>query len=658
MAHRVNIRRFGDAVRRIRAHNVPSNTDRIHGHVAVLLRPDKQIMPPTLLALIALLPLWTNSMNVPTAVMPDHPFARHEKLALRSATPNATHLVRYGRLEITLDLSASYENPFDPEEIDVYALLTSPRGKITRISGFLDQAFTRSLEGDHEVLTPAGQPFWRIRFTPNEAGRWRYRTYARDKTGLASLPAAAFEVANSRHHGFIGRSKKNPAVFSYSDERPYFAVGENLCWGGWDGKRGTYDYDTWLGSLGKAGANWIRVWMSSWNCGLEWTPEPNHHTGAFYGVGEYNLAHAWKMDAILDAAEHNGIDIMLCLGTYGEFTDGGFFNEGQWKANPYNVANGGPCAKPADFWTDSRARKLYRRRLRYLIARYGCRTNLHSWEFWNEANAPAPWVGEMARYLKGTGEFAAGTGSAADPYGHMVTTTYGNKEVWEIPEIDITQTHKYGTGNIPDFAPAIHEDAVTHAAFGKPHLMAEFGIDWRKGDEAYDATGNGVNLHNGIWSAMASGDAGSAMIWWWDGYVHPKNLYSHFAALRNLSDKVAWTDGKWSPASVEEQGGGHRLNAYGLTNGHSAILWIQNAAHNWKNVSDSKPIPAVENGDIALQALHAGTYTMEWWDTYKGEVTSRESVTIAGDVIHIRLPVIVTDIALRISPSGRKPSAD
>ena len=69
---------------------------------------------------------------------------------------------------------------------------------------------------------------------------------------------------------------------------------------------------------------------------------------------------------------------MLCLGTYGEFTTGGFFNEGQWKNNPYNAANGGPCARPEDFWTDAMARRFYRMRLRYLAARYGAwHTNLH-----------------------------------------------------------------------------------------------------------------------------------------------------------------------------------------------------------------------------------------------------------------------------------------
>jgi hypothetical protein len=233
---------------------------------------------------------------------------------------------------------------------------------------------------------------------------------------------------------------------------------------------------------------------------------------------------------------------MLCFGTYGEFTTGGFFNEGLWKQNPYNAANGGPCAKPEEFWTNPQARALYRQRLRYIAARYGYRTGIQAWEFWNETNAPAPWVQEMASYLKGTGPYAKS--GPADPFGHLVTTTYGDDAVWKLPEIDFTQSHHYGEGNIPDHAPIVHDDAQRYLAYGKPHLMAEFGIDWRDADRKYDPGGKAVNFHNGLWAGALSGDAGGAMLWWWDNYVHPLSLYAPFGPLRRFTDAVAWTEGK------------------------------------------------------------------------------------------------------------------
>jgi hypothetical protein len=474
------------------------------------------------------------------------PFAKQDKLALRGATPSQTTVPRHALFELSLDLAASYDNPFNPEDIEVWAMFTSPQGKSRRVNGFLFQPFTRRLDQGAEKIESAGEPVWKIRFAPESEGEWKYQVFARDRSGSAKLPETRLEVVTSMNSGFIRRSERSPRMFAFDDGRPFFAVGENVCWGG---KRGSFDYDDWLPALAKAGGNWIRIWMCSWNCALEWSREGrgDWRSGKYHGVGIYSLDNAWKLDTILDLAERQRIYVMLCFGTYGEFNDGGYFNEGQWKANPYNVTNGGPCVKPAEFWTNDAARKLYRQRLRYLAARYGWRTGIQSWEFWNEANAPAPWVAEMARCLKGTGEFA---GQPADPFAHLVTTTYGNAEIWKIPELDFTQSHHYGTGEVLDHAPVLHDDARTHAAFGKPHLMGEYGIDWRSPDNKYDPEGKGINLHNGLWASAMSGNAGGGMLWWWDSYVHPRNLYPHFTPLRKFADTVPWTAGEWKPLDL------------------------------------------------------------------------------------------------------------
>lgn len=735
-------------------------------------------------------------------------FARQDKLALRRALPTSSEVPRYGKFDLTLDLAATCDNPFNPDEIDVWAQFTSPQGMTARVNGFLDQPFTRRLDNGREQLEAVGEPVWRIRFAPEVEGRWRYRVFAKDRTGTVELPEAGFDVAGSTNRGFIRRSQRNPRGFAYDDGTPFFAVGENMCWGG---GRGSFDYDDWLPALAQAGGNWIRIWMSSWNCALEWSRESkgDWRSGDYHGVGVYSLGNAWKLDTILDTADRHGVAVMLCFGTYGEFNDGGYFNEGQWKANPYNVTNGGPCLKPTEFWTNEQARKLYRQRLRYLAARYGWRPGIQSWEFWNEAQAPAPWVAEMARCLKGTGEFA---GRRADPYGHLVTTTYGNAEVWKIPEIDFSQTHHYGKGDVPDSGPVIHQDARAHLRFGKPHLMGEFGIDWRGPDNKYDPDARGLNLHNGLWASALSGNAGGGMIWWWDSYVHPKKLYGHYTPLRKFADTVPWAAGEWQPIDVEKPrsrealpegqgmtlpatGGWGRsavtnfqvtaegvaqgvalpkflyspakpaerttplfrftfdragrfvlnvdtvsdrarlrfvldgqtareialsarppqdpaakpdyektelekqwnvyqarfgkaygidvpagehdlrlevvegdwmsldgyvltgfasvrrtppLNVYGLRGPSMVLLWAQHAEHHWKNVFDRKTIQPVQPCEVTLSGLMSGRYAVEWWDTWKGEVTGRGSVEAKGEVLVLRLPEIRTDVAARL----------
>ena len=234
---------------------------------------------------------------------------------------------------------------------------------------------------------------------------------------------------------------------------------------------------------------------------------------------------------------------MLALGTYSEFTTGGFFGEGIWSINPYNKANGGPAAAPDDFWTNPMARTFYKRRLRYLIARYGAYTSLGFWEFWNEKEAPAPWVEEMAAYLK-----------ANDPYRHLVTNSYsttGEAAVWSLANIDLTQTHRYGDeGSMHDITPIIIDDARAHDTFRKPHHIGEFGISWRGSDEKFDPKGTATNLHNGLWAAALAGNAGGAAIWWWDSYIAPKNLYGEFTGLARFAAAVDWPRRHFAPVAV------------------------------------------------------------------------------------------------------------
>jgi hypothetical protein len=67
------------------------------------------------LALLALLLSPAGSARAAT------PFAQHEKLALRAAAAERKTVGQYEKVELTLDLAADYDNPFDP------AQMTSPR---------------------------------------------------------------------------------------------------------------------------------------------------------------------------------------------------------------------------------------------------------------------------------------------------------------------------------------------------------------------------------------------------------------------------------------------------------------------------------------------------------------------------------------------------
>lgn len=455
-----------------------------------------------------------------------------EPLELRAVMPDRTELKAYERLELTLDLHATFDNPFDPEDIDVAATFTSPQGKSVVVPGFYFQDYRRELRQGREELRPQGEPAWKVRFTLPEPGLWRATVRVRDRQGEVTSGPLSFTVApNPQHPGFIRRSPDSPYYLQFDNGTSYIPIGENVCWAG---DRGLFDYELWFQHLGAAGGNWARIWLVYWNMGLEWTEGVAGKVGRgqFHGLGRYSLDNAWRIDSLLDLAERNGIFLMLCLGYHGELQEQhDFFGSEAWVASPYNAANGGPCATPAEFWTNATARQLYRRKLRYCVARWGYSPQIAAWEFWNEVHAPASWVQEMARTLR-----------EMDVNRHLITTTYGDEAVWQLPEIDFTQSHHYGdSGNIPDSAEPLAALCRDHTArFGKPHLIGEFGIDWRTDDGRYDPDGLGVNLHHGLWAAALSRGMGGAMIWYWDGYVEPRNLYPHLTALKNFVSKVPW----------------------------------------------------------------------------------------------------------------------
>jgi len=442
----------------------------------------------------------------------------------------APGLAAYGQAEWTVTLDKTYANPFDPNEIAVDAAFTGPKGQALRLPGFWFQDFRRRVNADgSETLLPQGSPEWRVRFCPPAPGRWRLAVAARDATGTGTSPAASFTVQPSTSPGFVHRAPGSDRYLQYSSGTPFFPIGENVCWAG---RRGLADYETWFPHLSSAGGNYARLWMAN---------RPLEHKGnGESGPGRYDLANAWYFDQVLGLAARHGIRCMMALGTYGEFTTGGYFNEGQWPVNPYNQVNGGPAATPADFWTDAQARAFYRRRLRYLVARYGTQPSLAFWEFWNETDAPAPWVREMAAYLKQN-----------DPYRHLVTNSYstvGTPAVWNLPEIDLTQTHRYGDeGTMKDIAPVILDDARQHDRYAKPHFLGEFGISWRGDDSKFDPAGLGTNLHNGLWASALTGNAGGASLWWWDSYVEPKNQYPRFTGLARFAATVDWPRRRFAP---------------------------------------------------------------------------------------------------------------
>src|SRR5512145_3023431 len=84
------------------------------------------------------------------------------------------HVAQWARFEAQALVHPEPANPFDPAEADLRAVFLAPDGRRFEAIGFWYQGFERALVGGRERLTPVGDPHWRVRFTPDRPGEWRW----------------------------------------------------------------------------------------------------------------------------------------------------------------------------------------------------------------------------------------------------------------------------------------------------------------------------------------------------------------------------------------------------------------------------------------------------------------------------------------------------
>ena len=456
------------------------------------------------------------------------PYAQHATLDIQNVRLSADRVACYERVEMTVALTAAYNNPFDPDDVAVDARITLPGGDAVSVPGFLDRPYRRALTNGQEVVTPCGEPAWRVRFAPVQPGSYSATVTVRDRTGARASAPVRFAAAAGRDPGFVRISRRDRRYFEFDSGQAYFPIGENVCWGG---RRGTHDFDDWLPALGRAGGNYARFWLSP--CWFTFALERPGKPELGLGMGQFDLANAWRLDYALDLARKSGIRVMLCIDSFNILREKNGYN--CWEVSPHNAAKGGPLQRPADFWRSDEMDRLYRNKLRYLVARYGADTAVLAWEFWNEVDIISDyetepvkqWHARMARYLR-----------EIDPCRHLITTSFarsdGDPAVDALPGLDYVQTHHYGS---PDIVATLARKQAEKAGYGKPHYVGEIGAD--AGGARFEDDPEGMQIHDPLWVTLATGGSGLAAPWYWER-VHASNLYGLFGAAAKFTAHIDW----------------------------------------------------------------------------------------------------------------------
>ncbi len=533
--------------------------------------------------------------------------------------------------EATLDRPVTEENPFDPGIIAIDATFTGPDGATFSVPAFAFQDFSRALDSDEtpprERLTPVGDRVWRVRFRPPmdaAAGVWRWSWRATTPDGVETSPEMTFTpTPDANTHGLVRTSPHDRRQLAHEDGAPFVAIGENMAW---HDARGSFAYDDWLATLSRSGGNFIRVWMPSWAFGLEWSTRAADGTLSAR-PGDYGdrLDRAWRLDTVLAEARRRGVQVMLTLQNHGPFST---VHASEWARNPWNAALGGPLAAPEQVFGDATARALFKRRLRYITARWGHLDNLLAWELWNEVDlVHAPTSPEVVAWHREMGAELR----ALDPHDRLVTTSLGGLEVlaalldddvaglaerhaplWDLPEIDLTQLHLYGLGALQlDFSRDISRLTPYLASFERPLLVAEAGVSAVSADETLSADPTQTAFTDILWGGLFAGGFGGGMSWWWDDITHPMALEQLLAPLATLVAGVAFDREAFVAALSEPT---PELTVQTLVGATVALAWLRDTAHQrWAPADRVLP-----ESTVTLAGLEPGRWVARWLDPTVG----------------------------------------
>jgi hypothetical protein len=539
---------------------------------------------------------------------------------------------RYEKLELRVDLRAAFQNPYDPDEVDLWAEFTAPSGRVWKIWGFYNPTNWSTL--------------FMVRFAPNETGAWRYVVKVRDREGTAQSKPGEIPVVDSKHRGFVGIAG-NRRYLQYTDGSSFYGVG---LWynDGYELFGGGQVTEEGLDLLKRQGANFISFYHS-----------PLETMGT--GLGRYDENRTGRLDQIFEWCEKRDLHISWNIWFHSYISEavwGG--GNARYRTNPYRLVAG------ADkFFTSPEAWKYEEKLHRYMVARWGYSRSLFLWFVIDEINGTEGW-------LKGGSEGAEQWSrrvhdwlKANDPYGRPTTGTRsgGIKEWWpggyqifdiasrEIYEAQGHPMPKSGKPNLVSENP-LKFSYLNYAkqtqdlwdGFHKPVMIGECGWDhtyYEPGMPGYVAM-----YHNALWAGLANG-LSMTPFWWANGsYINDSVVTRTMLYFARFVGDINFTGTEWKPVALTvSDGDGWAMQGQGMTFG-----WAVN------------PAGGAANETVGVPGLEDGEYDVYLYRTWRGEYLPPVTAPSAGGMLTVKVPELVArggraqhvgdDVAFKVVKKG------
>jgi hypothetical protein len=322
------------------------------------------------------------------------------------------------------------------------------------------------------------------------------------------------------------------------------------------------------------------------------------------------------------------------------------------------TADGVFAAKGNGFYQSEGAKSawLQKQWWRYLAARWGYSTAIHSWELNNEGSPDEPrhyeFAQRFARFMH-----------QVDSHPHLVTTSFWccwRPNFWgdnqNYPDIDYADLHEYVGEREAAYDVArwsIESSLAMHASnVGKPIMWGESGIGGPSKDffKALQVPNSGDWFHDMLWSQLNPG-AVSNPNYWWSEHLKQIDRRAISKAFAQFVKDLELNKGGYIDASPQIEN--VQIIAVGQKNlgKDKAHLWIHNRNHTWRNLMgyDGGQAPSPQSGSAMIRMNPNTTYQIQWWNTDTGTVThTKTGVTDGAGMLPIRISDLTSDVAVKI----------
>jgi len=213
-------------------------------------------------------------------------WAAQPKIAVQAS---ADKVAKYEKVEFRIQLDSHYDNPFDPDQVDLTLLLKTPGDRRLSLPAFYCQDYQwRRMTGGRNRTNwfyPSGTGSWKARFAPPELGTYLAIVQLKDRTGTVQSGVVRFDCTDSPRKGFLRAGRKDPRFLEFSEGDPFIAIGQNLAFIGEGQYVNLAKAEEIFAKMSHNGANFARIWTccedwamavearkSAWGRSWHWQP--------------------------------------------------------------------------------------------------------------------------------------------------------------------------------------------------------------------------------------------------------------------------------------------------------------------------------------------------------------------------------------------------